>query len=85
MAVPACKGSGHKVDPTMFPDAQSNGFPLHRCMRVLPHHQDTGGFFIAVLQKTAPIDAIDPVSLAHRCGAGKQAGRQTDRWKSTTP
>ena len=22
-----------------------------RCMRILPHHQDTGGFFVAVLQK----------------------------------
>lgn len=24
---------------------------LQRCMRILPHHQDTGGFFIAVLHK----------------------------------
>lgn len=25
--------------------------PLHRCMRFLPHHQDTGGFFVCVLEK----------------------------------
>jgi hypothetical protein len=24
---------------------------LHRCLRILPHHQNTGGFFIAVLHK----------------------------------
>jgi len=26
---------------------------LERCLRPLPHHQDTGGFFVAVLEKTA--------------------------------
>jgi tRNA (cytosine34-C5)-methyltransferase len=26
-------------------------FFQERCMRILPHHQDTGGFFVAVLQK----------------------------------
>ena len=24
-------------------------------MRFLPHHQDTGGFFVAVIRKTAPL------------------------------
>ena len=24
-------------------------------MRILPHHQDTGGFFVAVLEKVAPL------------------------------
>lgn len=28
--------------------------PLERCMRLLPHDQDTGGFFIAVFRKIAP-------------------------------
>lgn len=27
--------------------------PLERCMRLLPHHQDTGGFFVAVMEKVA--------------------------------
>lgn len=35
----------------MFPDEASDALPLHRCMRFLPHHQDTGGFFVCVLQK----------------------------------
>lgn len=50
----------------MFPDEASKAFPMERCMRVLPHHSDTGGFFIAVLQKTRPITSIKPVTLAHR-------------------
>ncbi|KAK7505251.1 hypothetical protein BaRGS_00003413 [Batillaria attramentaria] len=38
---------------SMFPptDAEAETFNLHRCVRILPHHQDTGGFFIAALQK----------------------------------
>jgi hypothetical protein len=28
---------------------------LHRCLRILPHVQDTGGFFVAVLRKTAEV------------------------------
>ncbi|GFH23900.1 SAM_MT_RSMB_NOP domain-containing protein, partial [Haematococcus lacustris] len=29
--------------------------PLQRCMRFLPHHQDTGGFFVAVLRLVAEL------------------------------
>ncbi|KAK9814454.1 hypothetical protein WJX72_006165 [[Myrmecia] bisecta] len=45
----------HKLLPSMFPDAESDKLPLERCMRILPHHSDTGGFFIAVLQKVAKL------------------------------
>lgn len=31
-------------------------FHLDRCLRLMPHLQDTGGFFVAVLRKVAPID-----------------------------
>jgi len=41
---------------SMFPPMES--FPLERCARVLPHHQDTGGFFVALLRKTGPIAAV---------------------------
>lgn len=30
-------------------------FPLERFMRLLPHDQNTGAFFIAVLQKVSPL------------------------------
>ncbi|KAK4264939.1 hypothetical protein QN277_026054 [Acacia crassicarpa] len=32
--------------------------PLERCMRIVPHDQNTGAFFIAVLQKVSPLPAI---------------------------
>lgn len=45
------QAQAQKLTRSMFPDAQSDSFPMHRCMRILPHHDDTGGFFIAVLEK----------------------------------
>ncbi|KAL4422857.1 hypothetical protein ABPG75_009054 [Micractinium tetrahymenae] len=65
---------GFKLDPTMFPDEQSDAMPLHLCMRFLPHHQDTGGFFVAVLRKVRELDGpIEPVRLDHRSTRGKEA------------
>ncbi|PRD30267.1 UNVERIFIED_CONTAM: Nsun2 [Trichonephila clavipes] len=41
------------IRPHMFPPPLEVAKELHleRCIRILPHHQDTGGFFVAVLQK----------------------------------
>ncbi|GFN95333.1 tRNA (cytosine(34)-c(5))-methyltransferase [Plakobranchus ocellatus] len=38
---------------TIYPPSpeEAEKFHLERCMRILPHHQDSGGFFVAVLQK----------------------------------
>lgn len=42
----------------MFPPkGESSEIPLERCMRVYAHQQDTGGFFIAVLQKMTEFKA----------------------------
>lgn len=49
-----------RVAPTMFPlppGSDGHGLPLERCMRVYPHLQDTGGFFITVLEKKAEFKA----------------------------
>ncbi|KAI1323057.1 S-adenosyl-L-methionine-dependent methyltransferase [Xylariaceae sp. FL0255] len=43
-----------KISPTMFPrpdTSDCSGLPLDRCMRIYPHQQNTGGFFITVLEK----------------------------------
>ena len=45
-----------RVVETMFPVA-GDSIPLDRCMRVYPHMQDTGGFFITVLEKKAEFRA----------------------------
>lgn len=42
-----------QIRPHMFPPTPELAKKLHleRCFRILPHHQDTGGFFVAVIQK----------------------------------
>jgi multisite-specific tRNA:(cytosine-C5)-methyltransferase len=50
----------NKVSPSCFPPialSEDDRIPLERCMRVYPHLQDTGAFFIAVLEKVDDIKA----------------------------
>ncbi|OAA68973.1 WD repeat containing protein 36 [Cordyceps fumosorosea ARSEF 2679] len=49
-----------RVSQTMFPKLEGSeayGLPLERCMRVYSHLQDTGGFFITVLEKKTDFKA----------------------------
>lgn len=48
---------GSKVVPGMFAPEPEERIPLQHCMRVYPHQQDTGGFFITVLEKLSEIRA----------------------------
>lgn len=48
---------GSKVVPGMFAPGPEERIPLEHCMRVYPHQQDTGGFFITVLEKLSEIKA----------------------------
>ncbi|KAI1430373.1 NOL1/NOP2/sun family protein [Xylaria sp. FL1777] len=53
-----------KISQTMFPrpdTSDCSALPLDRCMRVYPHQQDTGGFFITVLEKKKEFKAKDEV------------------------
>ncbi|DBB17237.1 hypothetical protein WJX82_009382 [Trebouxia sp. C0006] len=63
----------HKLTKSMFPDAESDKLPLERCMRILPHHSDTGGFFIAVFQKVAKYP--QPVPKQEAAAAGTKRPR----------
>lgn len=66
---------------------------LERCIRILPHLQDTGGFFVAVLRKTAsklPWESVnkDKNSVVHTPMAGEsesQASKEADRDRSVVP
>eukprot|EP00884_Botryococcus_braunii_P007399 jgi/Botrbrau1/16660/Bobra.0068s0076.1 len=55
----AVEANSPKLAASMFPGSDIGGFNLHLCMRILPHHCDTGGFFISVLEKVAPL-TFDP-------------------------
>ncbi|XP_073010109.1 uncharacterized protein [Typha latifolia] len=50
-----CKSVSH--EDAAFSKAEFSSFPLQRCMRILPHDQNSGAFFIAVLQKVSPLHA----------------------------
>ncbi|KAL8830219.1 MAG: hypothetical protein Q9191_001559, partial [Dirinaria sp. TL-2023a] len=51
------EGLGRVVE-AMFPLSENKqALPLERCMRIYPHLQDTGGFFITVLEKKKEIRA----------------------------
>ena len=61
----------HKLVPSMFPQEDVQSMNIERCMRVLPHHTEGGGFFVAVLHKKAEFQtdwsSINPNKLP-RCG-----------------
>ncbi|PLB34157.1 tRNA (cytosine-C5-)-methyltransferase [Aspergillus candidus] len=45
-----------RIATSMFPPEDAD-MPLDRCVRIYPHLQDTGGFFITVLEKLSEIRA----------------------------
>lgn len=65
---------GGKLTPTMFaptPEEENIKQQLSRCLRVYPHLQDTGGFFITVLVKKSSlggkkVDLPTPNTNGHR-------------------
>ncbi|KAJ5774794.1 Methyltransferase (Ncl1) [Penicillium paradoxum] len=50
-------GLARLAEGMFAPTGETADLPLERCMRVYPHQQDTGGFFITVLEKTSEIKA----------------------------
>lgn len=46
-------------------DEQISSLPLERCMRIMPHDQNSGAFFIAVVRKTAPFPGMCRASRNH--------------------
>lgn len=50
-------GLGKLTEGMFPPEGDLTGLPLDRAMRIYPHQQDTGGFFIAVLEKLSEFKA----------------------------
>ncbi|CAL5073838.1 unnamed protein product [Urochloa decumbens] len=46
----------HKRPVSTSIRTEHSDYPLHRCMRIVPHDQNSGAFFIAVLQKLSPLN-----------------------------
>jgi multisite-specific tRNA:(cytosine-C5)-methyltransferase len=70
-----------KIAPGCFPPITTNPeerIPLERCMRVYPHLQDTGGFFIAVIEKLDDIKIAQIQNPENAAKTQKQAEKTTD-------
>lgn len=55
------KQYSHLLRPHMFPPDESvaKQLNLDKCIRILPHHQDTGGFFITLIHKLPIVKQVD--------------------------
>ncbi|CAN4097302.1 unnamed protein product [Withania somnifera] len=54
--------------PTTILDGEASILPLERCMRIVPHDQNSGAFFIAVFRKLSPLPVVQKKPC---CQAGK--------------
>ncbi|KAF9158770.1 tRNA (cytosine(34)-C(5))-methyltransferase [Actinomortierella ambigua] len=61
------KDAKGKYYESMWPPKNATDLHLERCLRIYPHMQNTGGFFVAVMKKTglynAPKEAPRPISV----------------------
>ena len=64
-----------RVRESCFPPTaeEAERFHLERCMRCLPHDMDTGGFFVALFKKVAPMRA-----RARKAGKEAEGGEVAD-------
>lgn len=70
-----------RVVETMFPRPEGQDVPLDRCMRVYPHMQDTGGFFITILEKKEEFKARpenEPKQAATQSSGTDKSERATE-------
>ncbi|XP_077404450.1 RNA cytosine C(5)-methyltransferase NSUN2 [Vanacampus margaritifer] len=78
-----------QIRPTMFAPTDAEklaGMHLERCMRILPHHQNTGGFFVAVLVKKAPMPWNKRYpKLRKEASSGSEAQTQSSAAAAETP
>eukprot|EP00977_Amphora_coffeiformis_P016342 scaffold5017_cov171-Amphora_coffeaeformis.AAC.31 len=59
--------SQKRLKPTVFPPPDADKMHLERCLRVLPHDNDTGGFFVALLRKkNDPVSSQSPAKKRAR-------------------
>ncbi|KAH6822591.1 S-adenosyl-L-methionine-dependent methyltransferases superfamily protein [Perilla frutescens var. hirtella] len=54
------------VAPTSNLEAEVSDLPLERCMRIVPHDQNSGAFFIAVFHKLLPLPAPTAIQKKSR-------------------
>ena len=73
-----------QICPEMFSVPSLNDkLNIDRCMRFLPHYNDDGGFFVAILRKTRQSKSNKIVTAKldrlHKRHAAKRANKQNNR------
>ncbi|KAH1015496.1 tRNA (cytosine(34)-C(5))-methyltransferase [Dendroctonus ponderosae] len=65
------------IRPQMFPpDSETRAkFNLNRCIRILPHQQNTGAFFVAVLRKVGPFTTKEKRNETDNVGPEKPSSK----------
>ena len=64
--------SNPKLHKSMFPDDDVESLGLSKTMRFLPHHQNTGGFYVAVLEKIKEMPALVYPSVNKSSARGRR-------------
>ncbi|RWR92447.1 tRNA cytosine34-C5-methyltransferase-like protein [Cinnamomum micranthum f. kanehirae] len=73
---PANNSSGKDLDTD---DIEFSCLPLEHCMRILPHDQNSGAFFIAVLHKLSPLPAVSEKPRISGNRRGKLPDKLSDK------
>ncbi|ORZ02295.1 S-adenosyl-L-methionine-dependent methyltransferase [Syncephalastrum racemosum] len=68
-----------------FPPPNAADLHLERCLRIYPHMQDTGGFFVAVFEKTKPVAAADHAADLDPSALEEEEARDDALLKSVNP
>lgn len=76
-----------RLPASLFPQESYANLGLHHCLRIYPHLQNTGGFFVAVIVKRAPLEETkerSPVVADLSCEAQDEKTVEAQE-KKTTP
>ncbi|KAJ3648435.1 hypothetical protein Zmor_020239 [Zophobas morio] len=68
------------IRPQMFPPKPEDKekYQLNRCMRILPHHQNTGAFFVAVIEKIRPLHSKEKSFKTHEVAEETNANKKRE-------
>ena len=79
----------HILRGTLFPPKpeDTDKFHLERCLRILPHQQNTGGFFVSVLKKVAllPWEAQEKKPVVPSTNSNAEASTTVEPTKENGP
>lgn len=71
-----------QIHETMFTPPNIKDLKMDRCLRILPHQQDTGGFFVAVFKKLVDTLAWESIKLENEETEKNECNEELDpSWK----